>query len=511
MVDLVSPLQTAFTKGRTIMESYMVTREVISFWHKHKIPSILYKIDFAKTFDTVSWTFLTNVLIERGFPPSWISWTLHILRSSSSAVKVNGEFSNFFSHKRGLRQGDPISPLLFIIVTDALQAFFNNASSLISVSILIPPRALQYADDTIILMEANSHSLLVVSEVLSNFANLSGLRVNNAKCLFVPFSIDESAHQHIASILRCQSKDLPITYLGLPLSIRRPKKIHFQPLIDAFQRKLDGWKSRFLSVGGRLTLVKSVLTALPLHFMQALKLPPWLIKHLEGIRRRFFWKGKDRCLGGHCLVNWSKCCLPKSNVGLGILDLGRQNQALLLKWLWKLKYEPNSTWSSTVQLLYGTTEVNDLLSCRISYGLADILQHGPFFNLSCRFSNGNALPWWNWTTTGIFSSSSAYGVLSNSGVLSMYHPFLWNMKSPPKVRIFLWLLLQDRLHTQQNLLLRGWPSATACPSCTSTFVETTDHLFLQCQFAIDVWTLVQIRFSLPSFNFTLEIGDFWLS
>ncbi|KAJ1689817.1 hypothetical protein LUZ63_013972 [Rhynchospora breviuscula] len=360
-------------------------------------------------------------------------------------------------------------------------------------------------------MEANPRNLLIVSEVLSNFASLSGLRVNDDKCLFVPISIHESAFSQIASILKCQAKDLPITYLGLPLSIRRPRKIHFQPLISAFQRKLNGWKARFLSLGGRLILVKSVLTALPLHYMQVLKLPPWLLKHLEGIRRRFFWKGKDKCLGGHCLVNWSKCCLPKENGGLGILDLQRQNQALLMKWLWKLKHEPTSVWSSTVQLLYRTTDINDLSICGTSYGLTDILQQGPLFNLSFVHAIGNFPATWKLTPNGIFSSASVYQFISNTGVLSKFHPFLWKMKSPPRVKIFLWLLLQDRLLTQQNLIMRGWPSATSCSNCNGGFIESADHLFLQCQYAISVWSLVQMRFKLPLLDFTLDIGDFWLS
>ncbi|KAJ3688152.1 hypothetical protein LUZ61_017316 [Rhynchospora tenuis] len=432
-----------------------------------------------------------------------------ILRSSTSAVKVNGEPSSYFSHKRGLRQGDPLSPLLFILVTDALQSFFTNSSYLTSGPIVIPPRALQYADDTIILLEASQKSLLVVSEVLSNFALLIGLRVNDTKCLFVPISIPVSSLPRISSILRCDPKELPITYLGLPLTIRRPKKILFQPLINAFQRKLDGWKARFLSLGGRLTLVKSVLTALPLHYMQVLKLPRWVLKHLEGIRRRFFWKGNDKCLGGHCLVNWSTCCLPKANGGLGIIDLERQNQSLLMKWLWKLKHDTTSVWTSTVLSLYRTLDFNILNSCDVSFGLADILQLSPFFNFSTTNSDDNVI--WRWTQNGLFSSSSAYHVLSNTGVRSWFYPFLWKIKAPPKVKIFLWLLLRDRLLTQQNLLLKGWPTATSCPTCNTISFETSDHLFLHCHFAISVWTIVQIKFRIPTMNFTLDRCDFWLA
>ncbi|KAJ1686346.1 hypothetical protein LUZ63_017736 [Rhynchospora breviuscula] len=182
-----------------------------------------------------------------------------------------------------------------------------------------------------------------------------------------------------------------------------------------------------------------------------------------------------------------------------------------MKWLWKLKCEPTSVWASTVQLLYGTTDINDLSNYRISYGLTDILQHGTLFNLSVIHANGNSPATWKLTANGIFSSASVYQLISNTGVLSKLHPFLWKMKSPPRVKIFLWLLLQDRLLTQQNLIVRGWPSSTSCSNCNGRFLETTGHLFLQCQYAISVWSLIQLRFKLPRLDFTLDIGDFWLS
>ncbi|KAJ4816106.1 RNA-directed DNA polymerase (reverse transcriptase)-related family protein [Rhynchospora pubera] len=472
----------------------------------------MYKVDFAKAFDSISWTFLTNLLIERGFPPAWIAWLLDILKSSSSTIKVNGEVTDFFFHRRGLRQGDPLSPLLFNLVVDALQAFLQNSSTYTSGPIIIPPRALQYADDTIILLESYPRNLAIVKEILSNFSNLTGLHINNDKCLFLPVAVPDAALPGVARILNCAPKDFPVTYLGLPLSIRRLKKIHFRPLIDAFQRKLDGWKSTFLSPAGRLTLVKSVLSALPLHYMQVIHLPAWLINLLDGIRRSFFWKGKDKCLEGHCLVNWSKCCIPKRSGGLGILNLTLQNQALLIRWLWKLNAEPNSTWSTTILSLYGTRDTNLLSQCSLlSHDFKDIFKFLPFFSASIDLSNDNPALSWRWTNSGVYTSASAYSILADPGGRSPYHRRLWKLKTAPRVKIFLWLLLQDRLLTQQNLLRRNWPANDGCCCCLARPLETADHLFLHCPLASSIWNRVQQHFNLPALSFTEELPAFWLT
>ncbi|KAJ3687028.1 hypothetical protein LUZ61_016192 [Rhynchospora tenuis] len=431
--------------------------------------------------------------------------------SFQHAVRVNGELTNFFFHRRGLRQGDPLSPLLFNLVVDALQSFVQNAAPLTSGPIIIPPRALQFADDTIILLEALSRNLIIVREILANFAKLTGLHINDAKCLFVPVSISHSLLPAYSSILNCMPKQLPVTYLGLPLSIRKLKKIHYKPLIDAFQRKLDGWKAKFLSPAGRLVLVKSVLSALPLHYMQVLKLPSWLIHHLDSIRRRFFWKGTDKCLGGHCLVNWKQCCLPKRSGGLGILDLAVQNQALLLKWLWKLKTEPDATWTNFVQILYGSLDEQTLFANRfISNGLRDILSFRDFFLASLDSHSNDSVPLWRWSTTGVYSTSSAYSVLADPGVRLAHHSKLWKLKAPPRVQIFLWLLLMDKLLTQQNLNLRNWPAIEGCPCCPGVVLETSLHLFLQCPFARSIWDLIQHQFRLPMLHFTTDLTSFWL-
>jgi hypothetical protein len=118
---LVDSHQTGFLQGRSIAESFVHAVELIQHCQKRKKPSIAIKLDFAKAFDTVNWDGLLRILQARGFHQTWINWILHLLQSSRSAILVNGCPGPWISVKRGLRQGDPLSPFLFLIVADVLQ------------------------------------------------------------------------------------------------------------------------------------------------------------------------------------------------------------------------------------------------------------------------------------------------------------------------------------------------------------------------------------------------------
>ncbi|KAM0899738.1 hypothetical protein ACQ4PT_021089 [Festuca glaucescens] len=121
---LVAPNQTAFIRGRCIQDNFLLVKESAKLLHRKQIPALLLKVDIAKTFDSISWSFLLSVLRQRGFGPRWLRWIGMLLRSVSTSVLVNGFAGDAFRHGRGLRQGDPISPLLFVIAMDVLSAMF---------------------------------------------------------------------------------------------------------------------------------------------------------------------------------------------------------------------------------------------------------------------------------------------------------------------------------------------------------------------------------------------------
>lgn len=140
-------------------------------------------------------------------------------------------------------------------------------------------------------------------------------------------------------------ENFPITYLGLPLSLRKPTKPEVQPILDCLTKKVAGWKPKLLSPDDRLKLVKSVLMVLPVHFLSVLQMPKWAIKEFNRKCRAFLWKGHEEISGGHCLVAWETVCSPTENGGLGIKNLEWFGQALRLKWLAQRLEQKGRPWT----------------------------------------------------------------------------------------------------------------------------------------------------------------------
>ena len=129
MNELVSQAQNAFIKKRCIHDNFLYVQRVIQFLHKKKQPALFIKLDISKAFDSIGWQYLPDVLTALGFSTKWRNWTSSILGSSSSRILINGRPSQNIKHAKGLRQADPLSPLLFIIAIDPLQRIIEQAAN----------------------------------------------------------------------------------------------------------------------------------------------------------------------------------------------------------------------------------------------------------------------------------------------------------------------------------------------------------------------------------------------
>lgn len=338
MGDLVGPAQSAFIKMRRIQENFLYVQGVVRRLHRAKCPAILLKLDIAKAFDTVSWEFLLELLCHLGFGVKWHDCIAVLLVSSSTTVCINGRDTQRIRLARGLRKGDPLSPLLFVLVMETFAALCATAANRGALSPLVggvlPLRALLYADDAIVFFHPSTQDASTILTLLRFMGDATGLVSNFTKSSITPIHCSDEQLAAVTEVLGCPVRLLPIVYLGLPLSVRKPGKADLQPMMDRLAKSLASWKPKLLAPDARLAIIKHVLMVLPLYFMSVLELPVWAIKEIEKKCHGFLWKGDENAAGSCSLVAWDKLCLPIENGGLGIKDLRLMGVALRTRWLW---------------------------------------------------------------------------------------------------------------------------------------------------------------------------------
>jgi len=168
--------------------------------------------------------FLQEVLERKNFSVKWIGWIMAAVTGGKVAINLNGEVGNFFRIFKGLRQGDPLSPLLFNIVGDALSEMLNLAKKNGVITGLVPHLVeegithLQYADDTILFLENTKENVARVKFLLFCFEEMFGLRINYNKSEAFGLGMEQQEQLELAQFLNCKVGVLPLKYLGIPVS-----------------------------------------------------------------------------------------------------------------------------------------------------------------------------------------------------------------------------------------------------------------------------------------------------
>lgn len=207
----------------------------------------------------------------------------------------------------GLRQRDPLSPMPFALAADTLSAMFWHALKMkVLLSVPLEPLDsichLQYADDLIIFSTESQEDLHIIKLILYLFEGASGFTINFSKSCLYSTNYGYQPNEASAAILNCKRDWLPLTYLGVSLLGRRPRRQDWTKLTLMVRPKLTSLKANYLLLGGRLTLVNSVLTSILTYWMSMFNLPSWVIKEIDMIRRDFLWKGPKLGVKGFRLV-----------------------------------------------------------------------------------------------------------------------------------------------------------------------------------------------------------------
>ena len=353
---IIRPTQTAFLPGRNIMEGAVILHETIHELHLKKQDGIIFKIDFEKAYDKVKWSFLQQTLRMKGFSQKWCSWVKQFTQGGNVNIKVNDQLGSYFQTKKGLRQGDPMSPKLFNIVVDMLAILIARAKEAGQVEGVIPHLVqdglsiLQYADDTVLFMSHDFEKARNMKLILSTFEQLSGLKINFHKSEIFCFGKARDNEVFYSQLFGCGVGKFPFRYLGLPMHTRKLSNKDWQTIENRIEKKLSGWKGKLLSVGGRLVLINSVLSSLPMFMMSFFELPKGVLEKIDCFRSRFYWQN-DQHKRKYRLAKWEILCQPKGQGGLGIHNLDLQNKCLLSKWLFKLLNE-DGMWQELLRNKY---------------------------------------------------------------------------------------------------------------------------------------------------------------
>ena len=364
LIKVISPSQNAFVEGRQILDAALIANEVVDSMRRRNNGGVVCKLDIEKAYDHVNWEFVLEVMRRMGFGQRWISWIFWCMSTVSYSILINGVSEGFFRSTRGIRQGDPLSPYLFVLGMDILSRLVNKAveGNFLSGCKLGGAREeeevevshLLYADDTLLFCKDNPDQLACLRWILMWFEALSGLKINLNKSEIFPIGGRENIEMLTAE-LGCRAGSLPTMYLGLPLGASHKSVRMWDTIEERFRRRLASWKRQYISKGGRVTLIKSTLSNLPIYFMSLFRIPSLVCKRLEKIQRDFLWGGGNLEKKPH-LVSWVKVCTDKKVGRLGVRGLHNLNKALLGKWLWRFANERNSLWQRTIRSKFGESQ-----------------------------------------------------------------------------------------------------------------------------------------------------------
>ncbi|GJR45913.1 RNA-directed DNA polymerase, eukaryota [Tanacetum coccineum] len=523
--DLISDVQTAFLPNWQILDGPFIINELLARCHQKNQRAMVFKVDFAKAYDSIRWDYLEDVLKSFGFGPKWCSWIRGSLNSGMASILVNGSPTSEFHFHRGLKQGDPLAPYLFILIMESLHLSFSRVIDAgifngIRIDSSLMLSHLFYADDAVFIGEWSQGNLKGIIHILRCFSLLSGLSINLRKSHLLGVGIPSSCVHEAATSIGCSVMQAPFKYLGVMVGGNMSLVKAWDDTINKLKVRLSRWKLKTLSIGGRLTLLKSVLGSTPIYNMSLYKVPKAVLNSMEAIHRDFlteFLMVKGRLLGlnGPRQVlsashssSWSSIIKEINTLkaqGVNLIShckirVGNGRETSFWNDLWigdaSLRFMfPRLYALDTNKVCTVADKMNAPLTssfCRTVKGGAESQQLTHIFDLLGPVILSNMEDRWVWDLNGDgeFRVKDVRTLLDATFLPKADIPTRWIKTIPIKVNIFAWKASLNRLPTRYNLDRRGVEvSSLSCPICNSTH-EDTNHLLFRCGLATDVMRLV---------------------
>lgn len=334
---LINEDQTGFISGRYIGENIRLLYDVINYVEKNNMSGLLLLIDFEKAFDSVSWDFLLKVLDFFNFGYSFKTWIEVFYRNIESCVIVNGHLSEWFMLQRGCRQGDPLSPYLFILCAEILAVLIRNEKNITGIKIGDTElRISQYADDTSVLLDGSEKSLKTCLKLLKFYADASGLCINMDKTQVVWIGSKKDSTDKLCKEYKLSWDNSCFKVLGIkfPKKLDEIVEINYRDKIEEIKKLLLNWSKRNLTPLGRITVIKSLALSKITHLMLSLPNPSEkIIKEIQIMFFKYLWQnGPDKIKRSTVIQDYDKG-------GMRMIDVEHFINGLKLTWIRRLILE----------------------------------------------------------------------------------------------------------------------------------------------------------------------------
>ena len=335
--------QTGYVKDPYICETVRSTFDTMEFSDTENIPGLIIFIDFQKAFDSVEWNFILSCLEAFNFGPDFVQWIKTFYKNAQSCVINNGTTSDYFFLERSVRQGDPLSPYIFVLAAEALAIAVCQDATIKSIYVGgEETKLLQYADDmTAVLADVSSAQALF--DLLETFKRASGLTINFTKTEGMWIG---SSKNNKAKPFGIKWPSEPIKALGVFYTYDQKLLLekNFIENLDKIKKLLNVWSSRGLSIYGKVTIIKSLVIPKFVYLASLMATPSNMIIELNRLLYKFLWNGTDKVTRLSTINEFEKG-------DLRMIDLECMIKSLRLAWLKRIFSENEGTWKNYLQHL----------------------------------------------------------------------------------------------------------------------------------------------------------------